>query len=283
MVSVELAAGHEDAQTRIDDTSRSTTLHSLTVCCRVGLYKQSDIIGGMSYIAVAAVIGLLIALHEYGHLLAAKLCRIPVRRFSIGFGPKLFGFKLAETSYWFSLIPLGGYVLPALENAEFRQLPAYKRITFALGGPIANIIGAFVGLFVIGLSQLSLGPIQAGSFAATQVMSGVQQQLYGLSTLFGDFGQLSGLVGIVAFGGPQFGSTVVDLLTFSVLINISLAVLNLLPLPPLDGGRIFFCILEKIYRPIARVEAPVTLIGWALVMVLMICVTVQDVGRIVGA
>ena len=117
----------------------------------------------MSYLAVAIVIGMLIAIHEYGHLLAAKLCGIPVRRFSIGFGPKLFGFKLAETSYWFSLIPLGGYVLPALEDTDFRRLPAYKRITFALGGPIANIAGAFVGLFVLGLSQWGLGPIQAVS------------------------------------------------------------------------------------------------------------------------
>lgn len=236
----------------------------------------------MSYVAVVIVIGLLIAIHEYGHLWAAKLCRIPVRRFSIGFGPKLFGFEIAETSYWFSLIPLGGYVLPALEDTDFRQLPTYKRITFALGGPLANIIGAFLGLFMIGLSQLSLGPMQAVSFAATQLMIGVQQQLHGLSTLFVDLGQLSGIVGMVAVGGAQFGSTLADLLTFSVLINISLAVLNLLPLPPLDGGRILFCVLEKIYRPIAKIEAPVTLAGWALVMGLMVWVTVQDVGRIVA-
>ena len=236
----------------------------------------------MSYLAVAIVIGLLIAIHEYGHLLAAKLCRIPVKRFSIGFGPKLFAFKLGETSYWLSWIPLGGYVLPALEDTDFRRLPAYKRITFALGGPAANIVGAFVGLFMIGLSQFSLGPVQAVSFAGTQLITGLQQQLYGTSTLFADFGQLSGIVGIVAVGGTQFGSTLADLLTFSVLINISLAFLNLLPLPPLDGGRVLFCILEKIYRPIAKLEAPVTLAGWALVMGLMVYVTVQDVGRIVA-
>src|SRR6186997_3301310 len=104
----------------------------------------------MPYVAVAIIIGLLIAIHEYGHLLAAKLCGIPVKRFSIGFGPKLFGFKRGETSYWFSLIPLGGYVWPALDDTEFRRLPAYKRIIFALGGPIANIVGAFIGLFLIG-------------------------------------------------------------------------------------------------------------------------------------
>ena len=236
----------------------------------------------MSYVAVAIVIGLLIAIHEYGHLLAAKLCHIPVKRFSIGFGPKLFGFKLGETSYWFSLIPLGGYVLPALEDTDFRRLPAYKRITFALGGPVANIVAAFGGLLVIGLSQFSLTGVQAISFAATQLVTGLQLQLHGLSTLFTDFRQMSGIVGIVAVGGAQFGSTLANLLTFSVMINISLAVLNLLPLPPLDGGRVLFCVLEKIYRPIAKVEAPVTLVGWALVMVLMVCVTVQDVRMIVA-
>jgi regulator of sigma E protease len=236
----------------------------------------------MSYVAVAIIIGLLIAIHEYGHLLAAKLCGIPVSRFSIGFGPKLFGFKLAETSYWFSLIPLGGYVLPALDDTDFRRLPTYKRITFALGGPAANIAGAFVGLIVLGLSQFSLGPVQAVSFAAAQLTMGLRQQLYALWMLFADFGQLSGIVGIVSVGGAEFGSTLAGLLTFSVLINISLAVMNLLPLPPLDGGRVLSCVLEKIYRPAAKAEAPVTLVGWALVLVLMVWVTVQDVGRIVA-
>jgi regulator of sigma E protease len=147
------------------------------------------------------MIGLLIAIHEFGHLLAAKLCGIPVRRFSIGFGPRLFGFELDDTSYWFSAIPFGGYVWPALEEADFRRLPAYKRITFALGGPAANIVAAFVGLFVIGLSQFSLAAVPALSFAATQLLVGLQQQLHGLSTLLVDFGQVSGIVGIVAVGG----------------------------------------------------------------------------------
>ena len=62
----------------------------------------------------------------------------------------------------------------------------------------------------------------------------LQQQLYGLLTLFADFNQASGIVGVVAVGGAQFGSSLADLLTFCVIINISLAVLNLLPLSHRD-------------------------------------------------
>ena len=122
----------------------------------------------------------------------------------------------------------------------------------------------------------------ATSFAATQLWAGLEQQIGGLSALFTDVEQLTGIVGIVAVGGAQFGSTFTSLLTFSVLINLSLAVMNLLPLPPLDGGRILFCVLEKIYRPLARAEAPLTLAGWTMVLLLMVYVTVQDVGRMIA-
>src|SRR5688572_25841503 len=104
----------------------------------------------MSYLAVIVVLGLLIVVHEFGHLLAAKLCGIPVERFSIGFGPRLTGFKVGETSYWLSAIPIGGYVLPALNEHQFRGLPLYKVILFALGGPFANVVAAYLGLVVLG-------------------------------------------------------------------------------------------------------------------------------------
>ena len=57
------------------------------------------------------VVGLLIAVHEFGHLLAAKLCGIPVRRFSVGFGSPLWRRQGGDgTEYVVAAIPLGGYV-----------------------------------------------------------------------------------------------------------------------------------------------------------------------------
>src|SRR5688572_3999623 len=110
----------------------------------------------MSYLAVVAVLGLLIAIHEWGHLLAAKWCGIPIERFSVGFGPKLVGFRYRGTSYWLSVIPLGGYVLPTLDASESRSLPLHKAILFALGGPLANIVSAYLGLVVVGSLEFSL-------------------------------------------------------------------------------------------------------------------------------
>ena len=60
--------------------------------------------------ATIVCLGVLIFVHELGHFLAAKSVDIEVSRFSIGFGPKIVGFKRGETEYWISAFPLGGYV-----------------------------------------------------------------------------------------------------------------------------------------------------------------------------
>jgi regulator of sigma E protease len=234
----------------------------------------------MSYFAVVVVVGLVIAIHECGHLLAAKWCGIPIERFSVGFGPKLVGFKYRGTSYWLSVIPLGGYVLPKLDESEFRSLPLYKTIVFALGGPVANIVSAYLGLVVVGRLMFSLSALDSLLFATTRLWVDVQLFAQAIVMLFAGVGEISGLVGIIAIGGSQFGSTLAGLLAFSVAINLNLAIFNLLPFPPLDGGRIAFAVLEKIYRPLFRIQTPVTLAGWVVMLALMVYATIHDLGRI---
>ena len=56
------------------------------------------------------VLGVLVAFHELGHFLAARWVGVKVLKFSLGFGPKIFGRKMGETEYLLSAIPLGGYV-----------------------------------------------------------------------------------------------------------------------------------------------------------------------------
>jgi regulator of sigma E protease len=69
--------------------------------------------------AFIVILGVLIFVHELGHFLTAKLVDIEVPRFSIGFGPRLIGFKKGETEYVISLLPLGGYVkMAGMEEME---------------------------------------------------------------------------------------------------------------------------------------------------------------------
>ena len=68
---------------------------------------QSGIIGVLAFIFI---LGAAVTLHEFGHFIVAKLLKIRVETFSIGFGPRLWGFKKGTTDYRVSAIPLGGYV-----------------------------------------------------------------------------------------------------------------------------------------------------------------------------
>src|SRR5258708_8111696 len=61
-------------------------------------------------IGVALVLGIIILVHEWGHFIAARIFGVRVDVFSIGFGPRLFGWKSGATDYRVSALPLGGYV-----------------------------------------------------------------------------------------------------------------------------------------------------------------------------
>src|SRR5258707_10621256 len=63
-----------------------------------------------SIVAFAVFLGVLVTVHELGHFLVAKACKVKVLRFSIGFGPRIFGFTRGETEYRVGWLPLGGYV-----------------------------------------------------------------------------------------------------------------------------------------------------------------------------
>jgi len=98
-------------------------------------------------------LGVLIAVHEMGHFITARIFGVEVEKFSLGFGPRLFGFRIKQTDFRISLIPLGGYLKMKGENPDeedgdepgsFRAAKWYKRATIAFAGPIANLLLAFL-------------------------------------------------------------------------------------------------------------------------------------------
>jgi regulator of sigma E protease len=112
-------------------------------------------------IAVAAVLGVMILIHEWGHYAAAKLLGVRVEVFSIGFGKRLIGFRRGDTDYRIAAIPLGGYVKMSGENpmdertgdpAEFLSHPRWHRFLIAIAGPAMNIllaIGLLTGVYMV--------------------------------------------------------------------------------------------------------------------------------------
>ena len=93
---------------------------------------------------VAFVIGSLIIVHEFGHLIIAKLCKLPVETFSVGFGPVIVKKKIGSTVYQLSLIPLGGFIKLAGDEIDstsgFNAASLGKKSAVILAGPVSNLI-----------------------------------------------------------------------------------------------------------------------------------------------
>ncbi|MEE9227245.1 MAG: site-2 protease family protein, partial [Acidobacteriota bacterium] len=106
-----------------------------------------------NFFAFFLVLGLLIFIHEFGHFLVAKLLRIRVEVFSLGFGPRLFWFQRGNTEYRISALPLGGSVRMKGENPddetsgdpdEFLSRPKAQRFLVLVMGATFNILLALV-------------------------------------------------------------------------------------------------------------------------------------------
>jgi len=134
-----------------------------------------------SALTFIVVLGVLVAVHEFGHYIVARMCGVQVETFSLGFGPKIASKKVGPTEYCLSIIPLGGYVrmlgddpneeIPEEERARsFLSQPVRKKIAIVIAGPAFNLLMAFVifwGVFMVGLPVLSpvVGEIQEDSAA----------------------------------------------------------------------------------------------------------------------
>ena len=108
-------------------------------------------------------LGFLIFIHELGHFLAAKRAGIKVNTFSIGFGPKIVGFRRGDTEYKLSWLPFGGYVQMEGENpseqtgaeGEFASASLGKRAFVVIAGPAVNLLFgvlAYWCVFSVGLN-----------------------------------------------------------------------------------------------------------------------------------
>lgn len=350
---------------------------------------------GISIVSMIILLGVLIFAHEFGHFIVAKKSGVGVLKFSLGFGPKIFGKKIGETEYVLSAFPLGGYVkllgeseVEGLSEEEqqrsFSKQPVLKRIMIVVAGPAFNFLLAiviFTIVYMAGIPILTseIGTVQENSAAYEAGLkqgdvitaidgerisqwnrlaetistsagrtlnlsfnrNGVVQdltvkpKLQKSKNIFGEevdsyklgispapktvierlnpleaawtslkqtwmISKLTvvslvkiveGVVSPKTLGGPiliaQMAGTqaregIIPFILFMALLSINLAVLNLLPVPILDGGHLLFYLIEIVkgsevsvkWREIANQ------VGFVLLIILMIFVFMMDIDRL---
>ncbi len=351
-----------------------------------------------SIAAAVVVLGLLILFHELGHFLVAKRVGVGVLKFSIGFGPKLFGRRVGGTEYVVSAIPLGGFVKMVGEDPEeevsdadrqiaFQYQSIWKRMAIVLAGPGTNLLFAFVAFSLVfmaygarlpsdaakvggiidampaakaglmngdlitavddvpiekwerlseairasGGKTLTLTVRRAGTDIKIQVTPeakpdknlfgetlgtayvigiergfdqekvgifaaigmGAQQTVWWIETLVVSVAKMvqgkipakdiGGPILIVQAAGQQARQGLEYLLHFMAVISVNLGVLNLLPIPVLDGGHLLFFAAEAILRrPIdIRHREIAQQVGLVLLIALMAFAFYNDIARVV--
>ena len=347
------------------------------------------------YVLAAVGFILLVALHELGHLLAAKANDMRVERYAIFFPPFIARRRVGETEYALGAIPLGGYAKITGMNPE-EELPpdvaprgyyskaVWRRVVVILAGPAMNILIAFVLLFGLafgaakvtsrvgevtpgfpaagvlkpgdevlavdgrGGDQLDfqrrisshrcagrprdgclartpavlrlerdgkpltlsirprydakLGRTRIGFTYATEPLdpsvpkaAGTAVDLmWGVTTgtvkaiarIFDpqQRKQLSGVVGSYEVTRQAFSFSIRDALTVLAVISLSLAIINLFPFLPLDGGHVMLGVLEKLSgrRASLRIVQQFSAVGFILVIFLFAIGLSNDIGRLTG-
>lgn len=340
----------------------------------------------ISTIGALIIISIIIIVHELGHFLIGRACKIKIMEFSVGFGPKIKQWVKNDTTYSVRWILLGGYNRFYGEDQEvadklaFNNQPAGRRALTIAAGSVFNILFALLLVIIMlwafgdyvpkisevwgepareaglepddiilsmngvktdnsleynaalrasdnvtmditvlrGKEQLSFNvPYQYyenynyisnnQEFDVTGYKTGIsitgEQVNYGFfdavamsfrwmfllirETLVSLFGAvsgrategISGIVGVVGIISKALRISLEWVLQLGVTISVSIAVINLLPLPALDGGRLVFIGIEKIFKkPVPRnVEGVIHLIGFALLVMLFFVITYKDI------
>lgn len=352
----------------------------------------------ISILPALIVFGILIIVHEFGHFIACRFSKVRVEKFSIGFGPELIHWQSGETRFSISLLPLGGFVSPAGEEAskvgpegpkpgDFLAASVWARMFIIVSGVAMNYLLAFVvfwAVFMIGrpmpgtvvgsfvkgypaeasllkvkdkilkVDNKAVGnwkdildrfdeapgamikldverPIENAQpeFLIIQVKPKVEEakDLFGkkiqmrrvgikpdpatyVSERYGPLtslrkawdlevfhtvlthkalfylitGQISsknlmGPLGIIQISGQAAKAGIAALLQLLAILSVSLAVINLFPLPALDGGHLVFLLIELVTRKrISPIwQERITTGGFFLLMALMVFVLYNDV------
>lgn len=257
------------------------------------------------YIIIAILFfGVLIAIHELGHFSVAKWSNIRVDEFAIGMGPAFISKKKGETIYSWRAIPFGGFCSFGEDDGEtddpraFVNQPKWKKVLVLIAGSFNNFVLGLLIIFILvlcwNIGEASLWVIARHSWNVTIDLCKLVWESLGM-LVGGQVGinDLSGPVGIVdamtdvAADAPTIADAVSNLAYFGAFIAVNLAIMNMLPIPALDGGRVFTLIISGIIEAITKkkldpkYEGYIHTAGMILLLALMVYVLFHDVFRLI--
>lgn len=181
---------------------------------------------------------------------------------------------------------------------QYRSLPTWRRIVILLAGPGVNLLFAIVAFVliysVIGfdyqystgeVAHVTVSPLRAIE-AGFMYIGMVAQAVVGLfnpQTAAETVSQSTSVVGIAVLSRSAFEAGLTSVLTFTAMLSVSLGIMNLLPIPPLDGGRFVIEIYQRIRRKVVGVRAMnyLSFAGVALFTLFFIVMMNQDIQRFI--
>lgn len=181
----------------------------------------------------------------------------------------------------------GSLTLVYTRDGELREAVLEPVTGLIESDPTQKAIGVATAL----VGTVSYGPFEALARAFETTLNSLAFIVVSLGALLGsaltlsaDLSQVAGPVGIASLTGEAASFGLGSLMAFAALLSVNLAVVNLLPFPALDGGRLLFLGIESVTR--RKIPAPIAGLfnsaGFAILILLMVAVTVGDVARLLG-
>lgn len=248
--------------------------------------------------------GLLVIVHELGHFSMAKACGIRVDEFAVGMGPAFFQRTRGETLYSLRAIPFGGYCAMGEDDGEtedpraFVNQKLWKKLLVLVAGSFNNFVMGYLIMLII-VVVVNFGAVPFGTMLAhswklcVELIQAVWESLGMLLSGEAGMQDLAGPVGIVdmmtevANEAPSIGDAIANLAYLGSFIALNLAIMNMLPIPALDGGRVFLMLVTWVVEKISgkkldpKYEGYINLAGMVLLLALMAYVMLHDIWRLI--
>ncbi len=227
----------------------------------------------IAILKIAFGFGVILTVHELGHAIAAMLCGVRIQRFSIGIGP---GLKIKNVPKLNELVispfVIGAYVM--LNEEDLAGKSFWQRNFVYVAGMFSNVVLAILIIIAYGATVL-----KAIGFSFYIWLVGWPLVITSLTS--GAVSPSESISGPIGVGQMLAGNQFPYFLTLAIL-NLAVAMFNLLPIPPFDGGHMLTSVLEKILSKdrLKKTISVLQMLGLGFIIFLLVFGTISDISKI---